>query len=53
MLYIKDGDRQVEWHVGELWPQLTGRVISFQMDGDEADFVLRAIEEKLSTWHPG
>ena len=37
---ISPDARAVQWHTGEPWPALSGRVISIQADGDELGLIL-------------
>lgn len=53
MLYIKDQrtkDQTVQhqWHVGEPFPSVLGRVVTFQADGDELDLILAALERRTA-----
>tara|TARA_R110002051_G_scaffold225581_1_gene288502 strand:+ start:283 stop:669 length:387 start_codon:yes stop_codon:yes gene_type:complete len=36
--------RDYEWHVGEGIPEITGRVITFQADGDELECIVNALK---------
>jgi len=54
MLYIKTKSRNIEWHVGEPLPSFyisdqtsvgDGRVITFQADGHELNWLLDAIRK--------
>lgn len=50
MLFI-DGNQHsdpIEWHVGEPLPEIKGRVVLFQADGDELEFIKRALENEIS-----
>ena len=50
MLYISIGRAYneelggIEWHVGEGIPDITGRVITFQADGDELECIVNALK---------
>ena len=47
MLAIKDDSgRWKVWHVGESLPQIEGRVITFQADGDELDIILASLDRR-------
>ena len=45
MLYIKNAVGGQEWHVGEPLPKVIGRVVTFQADGDELDFIIQALQK--------
>lgn len=50
MLVIKEKSKsgvvfEYVWHVGEPLPELSGRVITFQADGDELDTLLGALKK--------
>jgi hypothetical protein len=49
MLLIRESHRERwhNWHVGESFPELRGRVITFQADRQELDFLLDAIKSAL------
>ena len=34
----------IEWHVGEALPEIIGRVITFQADGDELECIVNALK---------
>jgi hypothetical protein len=50
MLYISIGRAYneelggIEWHVGEALPEITGRVVTFQADGDELECIVNALK---------
>lgn len=51
MLVIKEKSKsgvvfEYVWHVGEPLPELSGRVITFQADGDELDTLLGALRDE-------
>jgi len=44
MLYIiTQTNKESTWHIGEPFPAVTGRVITFQADGDELELILNAL----------
>ena len=45
MLYIKNltTNEETSWYVGQKFPELKGRVMSFQADGDELDILLERL----------
>lgn len=49
MMYIdwQEGGAKVsrQWHTGEPFPAVTGRVITLTVDGDELEFLLRVIRK--------
>jgi len=55
MLYITRGWANseplsgIEWHVGAPLPEITGRVITFQADGDELECILKALRDTRET----
>lgn len=46
MMYIKDEQKTHIWHVGDPLPKLSGKVITFQADGEELEKIIEAINEK-------
>lgn len=46
MMHILDKSGAYLWHVGEEFPKISGRVVTFQMDCDELDYIIQAIKEK-------
>lgn len=48
MLAIKDDTGHwKEWHVGDPLPEIEGRVITFQADGDELDVILASLDSRF------
>lgn len=45
MMYITDHKTVHRWHVGEKLPDLHGRIVTFQADGDELFLLLRLLQE--------
>lgn len=46
MMFIEDGDKRRIWHVGEPFPELKGKVVKIQVDGDELEALLSAMKKK-------
>jgi len=44
MLHITDKQLREIWHVGDPMPVLTGRVVTFEADGDELALILDAMK---------
>ena len=42
---LPGGSRVIQWHVGEDLAQITGRVVTFQADGDELALILTAMRQ--------
>jgi len=55
MLYYTDGTREnggcnwTQWWIGYSMPQTTGRVVTFQADGDELLVILQALKAASKT----
>ena len=48
MMVISNGTREGSWHVGENMHIPDGPVLTFQVDGDELNWLLRAISYQLT-----
>lgn len=57
MLHISETVQGVKneyrWHFGEPFPAITGRVVTYQADGDELNFLMWAIKDRLDLYKKG